>query len=76
MYIIEKLKLNRFKMVSIPKPCELYARLGHGNLPAENAYTGEELAQMHQRKTDQMSQAMEDYERYAKEMEHQGNEGN
>lgn len=73
MYIIEKLKLNRFKMVAIPKPCELYARLGHGNLPADSAYTGDDIASMNKRKTDQMAQAMEDYERYVKQMEHQRN---
>jgi len=72
MYVIEKLKLNRFKQVAIPKPSELYARLGHGSIPMDNAYTGEELASMNQRKTDQIARSMEDYEAYARQMENEG----
>lgn len=42
MYIPTKLKLNRFKSVSIPSAREMYIKF-RGNLPTDNsAYSGDE----------------------------------
>lgn len=67
MYIIKELKLNKFRLVAIPKAKDLYARLGRVGIPASSAYTGDECAEYVQRKTDQIRDGIEQYEQYARE---------
>jgi len=67
MYVIPELKLNKFKLVAIPKAKDLYARLGRVGLPASSSYTGDETAEYSQRKTDQIREGIEQYEQYARE---------
>lgn len=67
MYIIPELKLNKFRLVAIPKAKDLYARLGRVGVPSSNSYTGDETAQYAQRKTDQIRDGIEQYEQYARE---------
>lgn len=62
MKIPEKLKINAFKQVRIPKKSEYMARLGAQNVPMP--YSGDELANAAQRLTDQMA----DYLAWEKEM--------
>lgn len=63
MVIEEKLKLNKFREVSIPKPSDMYARLGYRNLPDGN-YTGEE-EMFEGRKLDNLREQDEAYRKYA-----------
>lgn len=65
MKIAEKLKLNKFRDVRIPKKSEYMQRLGAQNVPMP--YSGEELANAAQRLTDQMA----DYMAWEKEMAEQ-----
>ena len=67
MYIIPELKLNKFKLVAIPKAKDLYSRIGRVGIPSSNAYTGDEAAEYAQRKTDQIRDGLEQYEQYARE---------
>lgn len=62
MKIPEKLKINAFKEVRIPKKSEYMQRLGAQNVPMP--YSGDELATAAQRLTDQMA----DYLAWEKEM--------
>ena len=57
MKIPEKLKLNQFKNVRIPKKSEFMQRLGAQNVPLP--YSGDELADAAKRLTDQMADYME-----------------
>ena len=65
MKIAEKLKLNKFRDVRIPKKSEYMQRLGAQNVPMP--YSGDELASAAQRLTDQMA----DYIAWEKEMAQQ-----
>lgn len=69
MYIIEKLKLNRFQVVAIPKASELFARFGRTGLPASSAYTGDDALAFSERKTEQIANSIQDYEQYAREQD-------
>lgn len=62
MKIPERLKINAFKEVRIPKKSEYMQRLGAQNVPMP--YSGDELATAAQRLTDQMA----DYMAWEKEM--------
>ena len=42
MFIVEKLKLNKFRECSIPKPCDYFKRLGSRSLPVSQ-YSGDEM---------------------------------
>lgn len=45
MYIPESLKLNKYQAVKIPSNADYFARLGKMEL-GENAYTGDEAAEL------------------------------
>lgn len=58
MYCPEKLKLNKFRLVSIPKNRDFFARLG-GTRPSvpSGAFTGDDYIPSGMRKIDQLSAA-------------------
>lgn len=58
MYVPEKLKLNKFKVVAIPKKGDYFKRYGENNVPLPT--TGDEIAPHAERKTDSMAASMED----------------
>lgn len=68
MQIPEKLKLNKFKAVRIPKKSEYMQRLGAQNVPMP--YSGDELASAAERLSDQMR----DYMAWENEMANQKTE--
>lgn len=68
MYVNEKLKLNKFRYVAIPKPSEYFKRFG-GMLPTGDSYTGEEVAVMPMSKVDMLGRAA-DYDMYQQYAEH------
>lgn len=49
----EKMKVNRFKQVAIPRRCEYVRRFG-SVAPAQSQYTGDEVAPLPQNKVDQL----------------------
>lgn len=53
MYIPEKLKLNRFKVVNLASNKDLFARFGSRSV-GENLYTGDDAAPVASRKMDQI----------------------
>ena len=63
MVIEEKLKLNKFREVSIPKASDMFARLGYRNLP-DNNYTGD-AETFEGRKLDNLREQDEAYRKYA-----------
>lgn len=63
MFVVEELKLNKFRDVQIPSGREYFARYGQLISPADQ-YTGDEVAQMPQNKVDSFA----DYQRYAEQM--------
>ena len=65
MVIEERLKLNRFQQVSIPKPSDMFARLG-GRITPATEYSGEEVLQQ-SNKVEQLGEQMKMYEQYAEE---------
>lgn len=74
MFVIEQLKLNRYSAVAIPKVSTLYQRFGKTGLPSANAYTGDEVLPLSERKTDSIARAVEDYRQYEREEANRANE--
>lgn len=62
MFVPEKNKLNKFKLVKLPKPCDMFARFGQMDTPSSQ-FTGDEVAVMASRKIDSLAD-MEEYDRY------------
>ena len=56
MYVPEKLKLNKFKLVRIPRPSEIVARFGLVNSPASK-YSGDESSSPMLNKTEYLDNA-------------------
>lgn len=68
MYIPEKLKLNAFRHVAIPKPVEMFARFGY-QTPTPSVFTGDdELVSIGGRKTDDLAD-MDAYDRMMQQQE-------
>lgn len=65
MVIEEKLKLNKFQQVSIPRPSDMFARLGFRSMP-ESAYTGDEILPSGN-KVENLGKQVRMYEKYAAE---------
>lgn len=63
MYCNEKLKLNKFKLVRIPKPAEYFARFGYNGIN-ESMYSGDENTPLYMTKIDNCRQGVEDYQSY------------
>lgn len=42
MYITEKMKLNKFRVCNIPRPSEMFSRLGYKS-PVESMYSGDDI---------------------------------
>lgn len=57
----EKMKVNAFKVVAIPRPIEYMRRFGGASMPS-SSYTGDELAPIGQNKVDMLSD-VEAYDR-------------
>lgn len=57
----EKMKVNRFRVVAIPKNSEFYKRFGDTVAPS-NSYTGDDVAPLPQNKIDAISAA--EYQAY------------
>lgn len=68
MIIHEKMRLNKFQQVSIPKPSDMFARLGLRETPA-NQYSGEEEMLGDMNKVEQLGAQMKMYEQYAEQAE-------
>lgn len=54
MFIPEKMKLNRFQHVNIPKNRSYFSRYGFNNMD-ENSYTGDEVAPPSRSKIDTLA---------------------
>lgn len=59
------MKLNKFQQVSIPKPSDMFSRLGARQTPA-NQFTGEEMIE-NANKVESLGKQMEMYTKYAEE---------
>jgi len=72
MFIIEKLKLNKFQHVRIPTKKEYFLRVGEVSTNNEN-YTGDEKADFDNNKTEMldryMKEAKSEYDKYVKDLE-------
>lgn len=66
MRVPDKLKLNKFIEVSIPRPMDTVRRLGLHELPAQE-YSGEDEQRMYSSKADALQESDKLYEQYAKE---------
>lgn len=62
MYVPEKLKLNRFRVVAVPSNREYFASFG-GKLMDNNSYTGDKFAPTPMNKVE----SIVDYQQYAEE---------
>lgn len=65
MFINEKLKLNKFREVAIPKANDMFARLGYRTTP-ETSFTGDEEL-IEGNKLEQLAEQTKLYEKYAAE---------
>lgn len=72
MFVPDKLKLNKFKEVSIPENRDYFARYGFLRVP-ENAYSGEEVVPLSGTKIDDIEAGLE-YDRLMQEKELEKNE--
>lgn len=71
MFVPEKNKLNKFKLVKLPKPADMFGRYGMFESP-DHLYTGDEVAVSSSRKIDSIAD-MEMYDRYMQEQESKNN---
>lgn len=53
MYVDEKLKLNKFRVVNIPENKDYFSRYGFLQMPA-NAYSGDDVSRMPGTKIDEI----------------------
>lgn len=67
MFVPEKNKLNKFKLVKLPKPVDMFGRFGQFET-ASSQYTGDEIAPMASRKIDTLAD-MDAYDRYMAKQE-------
>lgn len=63
----EKMKINKFKIVDIPRNCEYMQRFGASVAPA-SMYSGDEYAPLPQNKVDMLAYA-EQYDKMMQEKE-------
>lgn len=63
MLVPNKLKLNRYRFVSIPKNRDYFAKYGNFNTLQVN-YTGDDVAPIGQSKLDQILEADAEYQQY------------
>ena len=61
MFVPEKNKLNKFKLVKLPSPRDMFGRYGQFEM-ASSQYTGDEMADCGSRKIDQIAD-MDAYDR-------------
>lgn len=52
----EKMKVNKFRQVAIPKPIEYMQRFGAADMPS-SSYSGEEFAPLPRNKVDMLADA-------------------
>lgn len=52
----EKMKINKFRQVAIPKPIEYMQRFGSADMPS-SSYSGEEFAPLPRNKVDMLADA-------------------
>lgn len=52
----EKMKVNKFRIVDIPRPIEYMRRFGIAEMPS-NSYTGDEYAPLPRNKVDMLADA-------------------
>lgn len=52
----EDMKINRFKVVAIPRPLEYMARFGGANMPS-SMYSGDDVAPLPRQKVDMLADA-------------------
>ena len=58
MVIPEKLKLNKFKLVVMPRNADYFARFG-SSTPSESVYGGDENPSRQESKLDQLNRTMD-----------------
>lgn len=74
MFIPEDMqKVNKFIDVAIPSNRSYFSRIGEVTQPSTQ-FTGDELARMNQDKIAQITEAMEDYEKYVESQKSKENE--
>lgn len=74
MYIPEDMqKVNKFVDVAIPSNRSYFSRIGEVTAPSTQ-FTGDELARMNQDKIAQITEAMEDYQKYVESQNSKDNE--
>lgn len=64
MYIPDKMKLNRFKLVRLPSNKDYFGRVGNQSTGSASMYSGDETAIFEQSKIDQIAQADNEYQQY------------
>lgn len=52
----EKMKINKFRVVAIPKPIEFMQRFGSADMPS-SSYSGDEFAPLPKNKVDMLADA-------------------
>lgn len=63
----EKMKVNKFRIVAIPRPIEFMARFGVAEIP-NSSYSGDEFAPIPQNKVDMLADA-DRYDQMMQEVE-------
>lgn len=66
MFIPDKLKLNKFKLVHIPSNKEYFGRVGLQSAGTSAQYTGDDFACPVQSKIDEIAEADAEFSRYLK----------
>lgn len=64
MFVPEKLKLNKFKLVKIPSNRDYFGRVGLSSPGTASQYTGDDMALPPQSKIDQILEADKEYSDY------------
>lgn len=67
MYIPEKMKLNKFRLCSIPRNRDYFVRYGFA-APGSNSFTGDELAPMPSNKIEQVASYVKFIDRKEEEL--------
>ena len=65
----EKMKVNKFRIVAIPRPIEFMARFGVANMPS-SSFSGEEFAPIPKNKVDMLADA-DQYDHMMQEVDRQ-----
>lgn len=69
MIIPEKLKLNKFRLVLMPRNRDYFARYNNSSEIPDSAYGGDENPSIQRSKLDQLNAMRQDFDNFRKEVE-------